>query len=168
MFAKFNIEKIVFAHIYTLRDEATGNVKKGDIFITFIVPVVPFLFSWCGSVKLSDAAVGAWISAFSVFAGLLFNLLILVYGVDENFKVTSENMGRAKELVRQTFVNIAFSIIVSIAIIIFLGLSFVMPDKILPLAAAVFYYLLTLFILTMMMVLKRMYVIFCIARGYEL
>lgn len=128
MFSRFNIFKIVLAHFRTLCDEATGYIKRGDIFILFIIPMLPALFSGWTATRLSDAAIGAWISAFSVFAGLLFILLILVYGVDENFKVTAGNMERAKELVRQTFVNIAFSIIVSIAIIIFLGLSFIVSD----------------------------------------
>lgn len=168
MFSKFNIWGIIYAHLHTLCDEATGEIKKGDILILFFAPLFPSFLSLICGVKLSDSAIGAWISAFSVFAGLLFNLLILVYGVDESFHVTSANLERARELVRQTFINIAFSIIISIIIIIFLGLSFIIHQNLLVVATALFYYLLIVFILTMMMVLKRMYVIFCIVRGYDL
>lgn len=71
MIDKINISAIIIGHIRTLKDEATGKLLFSDILLAFFAPLLPASFAVYFIVSMSDAAVGAWVSAFSIFAGLL-------------------------------------------------------------------------------------------------
>jgi len=75
---KIDISAIVKGHVASLRDLRTGRSSPGDV-VLFVG--VPFLFAgiaiWRG-VQIRSTAINGILTAYSIFAGLLFNLVMLV------------------------------------------------------------------------------------------
>src|SRR4051812_47041029 len=101
--AKINVTPIVRAHIATLRDASLGSTKvfKLDLGVFYGLPVLVALLSWV--VIPNDNLTASLITSLSVFAALLFNLLMLVLNVIEKRKGNRDFI----LLQRETYANIA-------------------------------------------------------------
>lgn len=78
MVQKISFEKIIVAHFATMRNNATNKPCIGDYFVFFGIPLI-FSFLLWDSPKFDKDAVNALITAASIFAGLLLNLLVLIF-----------------------------------------------------------------------------------------
>ncbi|MGO9590864.1 MAG: hypothetical protein ACLP3K_12570 [Candidatus Acidiferrales bacterium] len=159
---KINILRLVKDHFGTLRDFQTGKLSVSDV---VVFGLLPFIFAlWCGyrAVAFDKDALIAVLTAFSIFAGLLFSLLLLVFTLTD--KTDSQSMLYAvrKQLIGELYENISFAILVSIGIVTMTIVAATM-HRATPEAGTgrVTTFLLVLlmsnFILTILMILKRMH-----------
>jgi hypothetical protein len=160
--AKINLIPIVKAHLDTLVDAsvASNKIFKFDLVTFYAAPLV--FGSIIGYFFVpSETLISVLITSLSVFAALLFNLLMLVLGVIEKRK-GNKNFILVQ---RETYANIAYSILVSLVAVGLLIVpyfvtatenDYVILRKVFW--GAVFFLLLN-FGLTMAMILKRMHAI---------
>jgi len=172
MLNKINVTAIVKDHIATLENYHTGRVHYPDIFLFFIFPLIISLFLVLVNVLLNDSMANALITSFSVFAALLFNLLLLIYdisGKSSDDTVDQRKQESRKEVLRQLYINISFSIFISVVAVVFLIIYFLKIKKCVligfnicslpPFLSLAVYYISALFILTLLMILKRIYIL---------
>src|SRR5688572_19888175 len=81
MSSKVNVSSIITDHLKTLRDEATDRISKLDILTFFGLGTAAAAVVMWQKLLLSDNAIGVMVAAFSIFAGLLINVLVLIYTV---------------------------------------------------------------------------------------
>lgn len=161
MISKINVTNIFKDHISTLKDYHTGKYLKSDFILFFAVPLVVAILVFIFLGEISDTAVVVLATSLSIFAALLFNLLLLVYdSIRKEEKQSIEDKPRLL-LLKQIFYNISFGILISVLTIILLilfsqNLYFCILQKIISFLA---YYLITLFILTLLMILKRTHIL---------
>ena len=163
--SKIDVLPIVARHFETLRDHASGKRSAADLFIFFGVPLLASGAAFYYRITLTSDALNAVLASFSIFAGLLLNLLLLVYaraGEDVKSDMFAANI---KRFVRQLSENIEFAVLVSVFVVIFSLIATATlkrgpgPDVI-PHASltitVILVFLTTNFLLTLLMVLKRM------------
>ncbi len=173
MFTKINILSIVSDHIATLRNDRNGKVYWPDIVLFFVLPLLISILLLSLGVLLTNEITNAIVTSLSLFAGLLFNLLVLVYEILSRKSFTP----RQKTALREIYVNISFGILVSLTTIVLSLLHFIeihkctvnlcllgkcapqavyicIPDWFISL---IVYYLFINFVLTLFMILKRIY-----------
>jgi hypothetical protein len=110
----------------------------------------------------------ALLTAFSIFAGLLLNLLLLVFSFSEKSQNSTTLQPLRKQLLRELHSNISFSILTSIAIVavaMFCVVQVKLPRS-LPTGTytgrvSTFFlaYFISNFVLTLLMILKRMHIL---------
>lgn len=155
---KINVLKIITEHISTLKDYGTGRYDVCDLILFFFIPfliaaILPFF-----KLLITKEVANVLITSFSIFVGLLFNLLLLIYDVSGKPGLIKLSSNPKFNLLRQTYINTSFCILISIFTLILL-LVFFIPINIIMLKILSFlvYYLLGVFVLTLFMVLKRVY-----------
>lgn len=162
--SKIDVLPIVARHFETLRDHATGKRSKADIFIFSVVPLIASGAALYYRITLTPDTLNAVLASFSIFAGLLLNLLLLVYtraGEDIKADVFAVNI---KRFVRQLSDNIEFAVLVAVFVVICSLVATatlkrgpnVTPHAGLPITV-ILVYLTTNFLLTLLMVLKRIH-----------
>jgi hypothetical protein len=159
VFAKIDIRDIVRDHLATLVDYRTQRASPLDYVLFFVVPAVVAAALMFLKVGLTDSAVNVLITALSIFAGLLFNLLVLIASLaDKRAAPTGES--DARQVMKSIYANIAYSLLVSLLTLLPLGLFATLKDELAKkIAMAVSYYFIVHFALTLMMVLKRMHIL---------
>lgn len=161
MFSKINIIGIIRDHVSTLKDYKTGKYSIEDFFLFFFVPLlISGLVLWLSGI-MNKTTVVAITTSISIFAALLFNLLLLVYdAVRKEENLQNPNSEKIRFL-KQVFTNISFCIVVSVfSIITLLIFSQISSSCITQyILSFVSYYFVSLFILTLMMILKRTHIL---------
>lgn len=162
--SKFSITEILRDELRTLRDFSTNKASKLDIFLNLVAPgILSAIFIWFNRL-ISGAIINSILTAFSVFAALLLNLMILVYTIVTKENGKDETSGKDKlklSLLTETYTNIQFAVLVSVFIIICLLLILFLPYNryIESSLSFLIYYFIFVFILTIFMVLKRTHII---------
>jgi hypothetical protein len=178
MLNRINISKIIKDHFLTLKSNKTGKVLFSDIFIFFGAPFLASFFLVRFSVLLDKDIVNLLITIFSIFVGLLFNLLLLIFDISEKLsfnknqnvktqyysKVNNLESKREKflkSILHETYVNISFCILLSILDICILLLFFISKENhiFVSVISLFSYFPLFVFILTLIMILKRVYIL---------
>lgn len=160
MISKINVWKIIVDHISTLNDHKTKKILRSDILLFFVYPIVAAgLILWlCDSMRPSLVSVLS--TSLSIFAALLFNLLLLVYSAIR--KDEQLNSKSRKEFLKEIYVNISFCILISVISIVLILVYSQIPNN--QIAQYTFsfliYYFVIVFVLTLLMVLKRIHVLF--------
>jgi hypothetical protein len=189
LFDRINIISIFIKHKNTFYDYGilTWNGKfKVPFADKFIFIIFPFLISALlviFQMRITDEFLNILITSLSIFVGLLFSLLTLVFEIAQKEKERNKNQEVSQKqivkfkLEKELFVNIAFAIALSILSIVTALLTRFQPKLILTFlkSIAVYnrikeYYLITtnfiaiflvvLFLLTLLMILKRFFLIF--------
>lgn len=190
MSSKINILNIIKDHISTLKDFDNDTYSITDLSIFFILPFITSLIIIYLNMILSNELVNVLVMSLSVFAGLLFNLLVLVYDIMS--KPNSSNKLLKGTLLKQLYSNISFGILISVLTVFLLIVFSLMTNSqigatdktimisIQPLininavsqainqeipiinyiVAFFIYYLVLIFIMTLFMILKRFHIIF--------
>jgi hypothetical protein len=162
MFSKINLSSIIRDHLFTLRDEQTKKYKAGDFILFLIVPLglgLVILFGF--DIRIDTGAINLLVTSLSIFAALLFNLLLLIYDIVNKEEKTDQRSSLKRRFLGQIFANISFSIFISITAVIFLLIAVADFNNIYIEDALnlIIYYLVSLFILTMFMILKRVHIL---------
>lgn len=162
MFNKINIWLIISDHISTLRDFKSDRISVADILLFLVAPiVVAFLLVFGLHFSLDTNAINVLITSLSVFSALLFNLLLLIYDIIRKEKDDHGQSSLRREFLRQIYYNISFSILTAvlcIALLLLLFIEFNYP----PITDTVNLFvdfLVINFILTMLMILKRVHIL---------
>lgn len=121
MSSKISVTQIVSDHFGTLRDERTHKISFVDVGLFLCVPAIIaagfVYFSW----QINDGAANLIITSMSIFAGLMINVLVLIYTVANNSKasgLSEEETDLERRFLREIFANISFSITISVLIVI--------------------------------------------------
>ena len=160
MFTRLNVRVILAVHLKTLRSHRTGKIRASEFFLFFVLPMfIALVAVYPLQVLLTENLVNLLITVFSIFAGLLFNLLILVFEIadKESDKAKSLILNRSsyeaknsqdlldttqetlkdsrlvREILYETYINISFCILISIFGIMTLLLHIVSPSSVLKL-----------------------------------
>ncbi|MBW9146844.1 hypothetical protein K2F40_14755 [Clostridium sp. CM028] len=150
--SKINIVDLIRKHFSTLKVFGTGKVDKNDINIFFILPIfIAIILALY--MKIDDTRLGIIVTAFTIFIGLLFNILaiLLAFDGERNKKID-------KIFIKEVLYNVSFSIIVAILVIVVSLFMFIKFNSIIHvLLDFILLYLILVFILTLFMVLKRLF-----------
>jgi hypothetical protein len=163
MLDKIDITQIVKGHFSTFRDYGTGKVSYSDYILFIAAPLALSLLGIWKGFAFGAMAVNGLLTAFSIFAGLLFNLLLMVLSFLQSTQgsATDRTLIIRKNLLREITSNLSFAILVSVLIVIIavVSLSMLEDDKRpIPLGATFILLFGALnFALTLFMLLKRMY-----------
>lgn len=162
---KINIMDIIKRHLKTLKDYSTKKTSKKDILTFFIVPAI-FAICLTNKCTVTNNGVQIVLTVFSIFAGLMFNLLILIMDIGRRVrkqgneeKVDAKRQKITEQLILETYTNVAFSILVSlfvicITLVFVIGLSNIIIKYIISI---ILYWLVIVFIMTLFMILKRIF-----------
>ena len=168
MLSRINIISIIRDHFSTLRslNQKSKRINWKD-FILFII--LPFIISILLVLKNYDfqKQFTNLIAAISIFGGFLFNLLAIIYSQIDKIKddANNEQNSLKKKFVNEIHINISFCIVLSITLVLTLLLStidipcFRFDWLIKKIVIGINYFLLMLFLLSLTMVLNRVYIL---------
>lgn len=162
---KINITPILSAHIGTLRDHRFGNrLSTSDLAIFFLVPMLLGTSLLVFHFGFRSDAVNGFLNAFAILTGLLLNLLVLVFTLASAAAPMNMDVRKRKILLTEIFSNVCFCLIVAIAVVCVavVALSYMRssPGAVTgKVATFLLSFLTSNFILTILMVIKRMYVL---------
>jgi len=168
MFKRINIASIIKDHFKTLRslNQSYDFIHWKDIILFIILPLSVSILITINGYNFKQQ-VGNLIAATAIFGGFLFNLLAIIYGQINNIKADAEreNSKLKKKFVKEIHTNISFCIVLSIFIVLSLLLTtinipnFQFQEALEKIFIVINYYLMIIFVLTLMMVLNRVYVL---------
>jgi hypothetical protein len=164
MLDKINIGQIIRDHISTLKNDATQRVGSGDYLLFLAAPFICAGLSIGFGLQLKENIVTLLIAAFSIFAGLLINVLVLIYTVTirlEDVRIDSgdSNIDLEREFLRQIFSNVSFGILLSIMIVFVSILCAILSACAGLIASSVCVFLIVEFTFTLLMSLKRLHIL---------
>ena len=153
---KINVWKVIKSHFKTLVNHNTKKPGWDDWCIFLIAPIVIALLIVFFEKDASTNTVNLIITSLSIFVGLLINVLVLIFSL-----LQKEKDSKIKIIVlKETIINITYVIIISVVTMI---LCFCMNIEgyYFKIIITFLIYLFTIhFILTLMMIVKRMYSLF--------
>lgn len=165
MSSKINLFSIVRAHFNTLRDPQTKKRSVADWLTFYAGPVVGALLLMRLHLRINNDYVNIIVSMLSIFVGLLLNMIVVLFDI-----IRSEQKRANKVTVlEEVLANISFTIVLSIftiGVVLLTQLNFGRPEwqpyiedgrEVVNFISFVF---LILFLLTLLMVVKRMYLLF--------
>lgn len=155
---KLNVWSIVVEHWDTLRSHDSGARSRGDLVAFAALPVVVGVGLGLCDIRLESGAAEVFIAAFSIFAGLLLNLLLLTHTVLIRHDADRDRPKR-REFLRQVYRNVSYSVLtclVALVALVVLVLFDPYGRPALVLSSATFAIALH-FLLTLLMVLKRVH-----------
>jgi uncharacterized protein YacL len=156
MFDKVNVSKIIQSHVDTLKNDNT-NKAGADDWLTFLVlpAAVAGILVWL-QVGLNERATNIIITTLAILVGLLFNVIVLLFDlVTKNGKRSLKN-----RILKEVLANITFSVLLAIVAILLTLLTSLPNPIVVCVVEFCLYFLLGQFLLTCLMVLKRIYVLF--------
>lgn len=158
---KIDIRPIWSDHLATLQDNRSKRTSWTDRLLFFGIPVVGASIACWFKIGLTVNAVNGLLTAFAIFAGLLFNLLVMVMTFLQNThgSPTDRMLITRKELLRQVSANLSFAVLSSIVIVAVAIFALASTEGAWIPRAATFLLLCGSlnFSLTLLMVLRRMY-----------
>lgn len=162
MTSKFSTSKIVSDHIKTLRNYSNGKRNLADYLINFVLPFFLALFFIVFHRNLNQGIVGIIITAFSIFTGLLLNIMFMMYSLLLQDSKSESRRGDRTKLLKETYSNIQFSVLVSIIAIIIMLIYIFLPSEFLidVVLSFLIYWLVFLFVTTLLIVMKRTHTLF--------
>ena len=162
MLDKVNVTRILVDHLSTLKHHSTKRYRPADFILFFGVPgiVTGVLVYFYGNLQPTVVSIVA--TSLTIFAALLFNLLLMVYdAMGKSDDSNRDSFELRQSFLKEVFSNISFAILVALVSIIMV-LTFVLvacsnlAERIL---SGVIYFLVTLFLLTLLMLLKRVHIL---------
>ena len=172
IFPKISMHEIIRAHLDTLVDYPTDRVSRSDYFLFFGIPTIISLIIILFDNNISNEFSSLLITVHSIFSALLLNLLLTVYEMAQKKEDPANNRKCTirVSLIKQVYANIAFDIFISLLSIISILLwkflfnlgmgSNIISDIFYYISFPILflsYFLTGVFILTLLMVLKRTY-----------
>jgi len=168
MLERINVLSIIKDHFGTLKSlNSPGNrISVPDIFLFIIIPsTIAFILDY--KALTFEKQLGNLIAAVSIFGGFLFNLLAIIYSQFDKIELDAnkENNDLKKKFVLEIHINISFCIVTSIIIVLTLLLSTIDIPKfsydwlLKRIIIGVNYFLMTLFLLSLIMVVNRVYIL---------
>jgi hypothetical protein len=167
MFSKVDVTDIIKDHFLTLLDSETQRISKRDVVFFFGGPLLAGAAGWYFfNLKFNYEGLSTILTASSIFAGLLLNLLVVLFSFADRPDSATSLLQVRRQLIRELNTNISFSILISLCVVmvslvaVFWVAGLPADQKFISApATAVLIALLANFVLTLLMILKRMYVV---------
>ena len=160
MLNKINVLPIIKDHLNTLRDNRTQKVSITDLFMFFAVPAVAAAaLVWRDFSVDSDVRNVIGLSM-AVFVGLLFNVLLVIYDVVSRRDTQDLASVRRREFLKEVYANLAFSILIAVGSLLLLVATAFTSTLATRVLSGIIFYLAGMFVLTLLMVLKRLHGLF--------
>jgi ACR3 family arsenite efflux pump ArsB len=162
---KIDVTPILRAHFATLRDNRFGQAKSfGDVLVFLGVPLIVAILVQLIGFHFRIDAVNGFLNVFAILTGLLLNLLVLVITLASNKAAQQVNPQKRALLIKEIFANLCFSVLVAIVVVCtaLVALSYMRSDPGAttgPGATWLLAALTTNFVLNLLMILKRMYIL---------
>jgi hypothetical protein len=162
---KINIWPIIAAHLDTLRDRRFGSRRSvPDLIMFFVLPAVAGILLLIFGFSFRADAVNGFLTAFAILTGLLLNLLVLIFTLAAGSAPPNMDLRARKVLLVEVFANVCFCLLNAIAVVCVsvVALSYMrsMQGATTGRVSAFLLCFLTMnFVLTLLMVIKRMYVL---------
>lgn len=153
---KINIYQIIKSHFTTLQNDNTNKAEFDDYLTFLLLPIIIATGLLCFDIQLKESAVNIVITTLSILVGLLFNVIVLIFDIIK--RDASQKLKNT--ILKQLLANISFTILLSIITILFTLATYFEIETIKEIATWIVYFLLTIFLFTVLMVLKRMYLLF--------
>lgn len=117
MSLKINIFSIVKSHILTLKPYNSTDYSLIDVFIFYGIPLIlSILLPWQNVFITSDFA-STLIDVFSILAGLLLNLLVLIFDSVKQAKGSSPQEILRRELLKELYANVSYCVLLAVIIV---------------------------------------------------
>lgn len=168
MFQRINIGKIIIDHLKTLKriDSDNNGISLGDFILFILLPLCVGILLVYFNVNLSKH-VSDLITSVSIIGGFLFNLLAIIYGLMDKLEQDASGDQLKAVFVKEVHINISFNILVSLFLLVtlilysYLGGCYKLfwQRMLYEALTAGIYFLLILFLLTMFMILNRIYIL---------
>lgn len=156
MLKKVNITSILSSHFDTLKNDNTKKADFDDYFTFLFLPVLVAGLLIYFKLFLTDNAINILITTLSIIVGLLFNVIVIIFDI-----VKRDNSKNIKNRVlEQLLSNISYTILISIIAIICTLITYFDYCWIKMGANFIVYFILTHYLMTVLMILKRMYLLF--------
>ncbi|EDP73349.1 hypothetical protein [Hydrogenivirga sp. 128-5-R1-1] len=163
MFSIINPVGIIKGHIESLRK----SVHFITLMILFLVlPIfTAFILVAILKIYLTENMIDFSLTSLSVFTGLLFSLLFIIYDIlnkeKEKLNPNDKKQAEKLELLKQLYANVSFTILLGFSLIFTLLLAelFLRNKFILIASSTLFYIEIALFFLTLLQILKRTHVL---------
>jgi hypothetical protein len=147
-----DVVPIVKDHFSSLRSERTEKYMWDAVVLFYGVP--PALGALGILLEWRVAGIGNILAAFALLAGLLFNLLVLLFDVAG--KAQSSSDGRKLKLAKQMQSTVTYALLVSLVTVVVLGVESGMGvERIDRWVSGTLIALFAHFVLTLMMLLRR-------------
>lgn len=121
MFSKLNPIDIVLAHFRSLHSYDSNKLSITEMFFHILFPAfISAIIFWLVR-EVSETVVGIIVSAASIAAGLMLNLLVLIYTLVHNTKSRTKQVSNFKEfrqLTSETLATIAYNVFLCIFLIV--------------------------------------------------
>ena len=151
---KINVTVIIRDHLKTLVNARTNRPDFRDLLFFFIIPAVTSLTLVYNKIYFDGDFINSIIGGLSIYVGLSLNFIVLLF--DLSAKETFKEF-EAKSVIKETVANISVSIFYSILIILFSLSSKV--AYLLVVGNFFCYFILIEFLFTLLMILKRVYIL---------
>lgn len=168
MFKRVNIFKIISDHFLTLRklDSESKYIYWKDLLLFIVFPLLIGVYLAYKGFSITPY-IGNLIAAISIFGGFLFNLLAIIYSQIDKIKTDAEKEDNKlkKRFVKEIHVNISYAIVLSLIIVLLLIAcsanfsEFKYDWFFVKILFGLTYFLLIKFLLTLLMVLNRVYLL---------
>lgn len=171
MLSRIDIRKIIIAHYRSLSSLNSKGISFSDIILFIIVPILISFGLTYNNISIQNQ-VPNLITAMSILAGFLFNLLAIIHTSLGKIKQRVKNKNEEKNLIKFRFANeihanISYNILVALFLIIFLVI-FAFDIKFNNISFSRLFtdslnficlFLLSQFILNLLMILNRIYIL---------
>lgn len=156
MFSKINISTVLRKHFATLKNDNTQKLDWDDYLLFLVLPIFISIVLIYFDCLLSDQLINIVVSSLSILVGLLFNIIVLLFDI-----IKRDSQQKIKnEILKEILANISFTIFISLISIIITLISYINIIWLKVTTNAILYFLLCLFFLTVLMILKRMFKLF--------
>lgn len=162
---KINLLPILKAHFSTLKDNGSySKISMGDCMLFFGLPIISGALPLYLGFRFRIDAINGFLNVFAVLTGLLLNLLVLVVTLSTSTVRRDVDFELRNHLVREVFANSCFALIVAISVVCtaLVALAYMrsVPGATSGSGATFGLVFLTVnFVLTLAMVLKRMFLL---------
>jgi hypothetical protein len=121
MLSKYSVGVIVKGQLDTMRPYGKQNYDSREIFLIFLFPLISPLVQYFLNLRLTEGTVSIIVSATSIFAGLLLNLLVLLYSIISTNIAKMKNGGvkdlTERALIEHLFCNISYAILICVVMV---------------------------------------------------
>lgn len=158
MIPLINIDDIIRKHFQTLKEDA--NLFYRLLYFLIIPLLIAGVFLYFHKL-LTENIVNALITAFSIFVGLLLNIILIIFAIvnNSNGKLPSLKLRLLEHLYANSIYTLLLSTILVIILIVLLVLNEWTSCLLIFIFSFVVYFGITHFIMTLLMIFKRLYVL---------
>lgn len=162
MFSKINPYEIIAAHFRSMYRHDTGGLDVAELIIHIGMPFFMAIVVVYCTAPLKSEVVGIVVSAAAIVAGLMLNLLVLVYTLAYNTKNSGKPISNPQEFKRLTdelLATISYSILICIALVAMAFVALADDSLISSIGKFATVYLGISAMLCLLMVLKRCHIL---------